>query len=54
MIEYLTEKICARAAALSEALGLPLPETEALLAALRESGIVTERPNGSGVFFLKS
>lgn len=54
VIEYLTEKICARAAALSEALGLPLPETEALLAALRESGIVTERPNGSGVFFLKS
>lgn len=54
VIEYLTENICARAAELSEALGFPLRETDALLAALREKGIITERPDDSGAFVLKS
>lgn len=52
VIEYLTENICARAAELSEALGFPLRETDALLAALREKGIITERPDDSGAFVL--
>ncbi len=54
VIEYLTKNVSATASGLSGALGFSLQDTRGFLAILRTKEIITESPNGSGIFRLKA
>ena len=54
IIEYLTKNVSATTSQLSGALGFSLQDTRGFLAVIRTKEIVTESPNGSGIFRLKA